>query len=189
MGLLNRKKEGLILDYDYIKLANKLKNLRLPPPTKEFIEHILMKKFKAVEIPLYSIHPDDYKNDEEVDETKIYKLFTITNPEILDKICNEEEKEMFEEERYDHTEVDVPHDEITYNNLIIEHNKGYRKSVVLESEDGIHVSNAKVYGLSEYLTTYLVALIGLPEREMILYDVNNRGFQFYLECLKKHNFI
>jgi hypothetical protein len=60
---------------------------------------------------------------------------------------------------------------------------------VLESEDGIHVSHARVYGFSEYLTMYLVALIGLPKREMVLNNVNDRGFQFYLECLKKHNFI
>jgi hypothetical protein len=108
-----------MMDYDYIKLANKLKNLKLSPPTKEFIEHILMKKFKAVEIPLYSIHPDDYKNDDEVDESKIYKLFTITNPDILNKICNNEEKEIFEDERNDKIEIDVPRDEITNNNLIM----------------------------------------------------------------------
>ncbi|MFH7817775.1 hypothetical protein [Neobacillus thermocopriae] len=170
-------------------MANKLKNLKLSPPTKEFIEHILMKKFKAIEIPLYSIHPDDYKNDDEVDESKIYKLFTITNPDILNKICNNEEKEIFEDERNDKTEIDVPRDEITNNNLIDEHNKGYRISIVLESEDGIHVSHAGVYGFSEYLTMYLVALIGLPKREMVLNNVNDRGFQFNLECLKKHNFI
>ncbi|WP_342471162.1 hypothetical protein [Ureibacillus sp. FSL K6-3587] len=177
------------MDLDYGKLANKLKNLNLPSPTKEFIEHILMKKFKAIEIPLYSIHPDDYRNDDEVDETKIYKLFTITNPEILNKICNGKEKELFEDERKDQTEAEVPHDEITYNNLINEHNKGYRISVVLESGDGIHVSHAKVYGFSEYLTTYLVALIGLPKDELDRKDVNDRRFQFYLECLKRHHFI
>lgn len=174
---------------DYIKLANKFKRLRIPPPTKEFVENILKEKFKAVEIPLYSIHKEDYMNDDEVDESKIYKLFTITNPEILNKLFNDEEKNIFIDERKDNITIDVPKSEVTYNNLIDEHNKGYRLSIVLESEDGLHVSNAKVYGISEYLTTYLVALIGLPKREMVLNDVNDRGFQFYLECLKRHNFI
>ena len=77
-------------------------------------------------------------------ETKIYKLFTITNPEILIKICNEEEKR-FEDERNDKTEIHVPCNEITYNNLIDEYNKGYRISIVLEFEDGIHISHARDY--------------------------------------------
>lgn len=83
----------------------------------------------------------------------------------------------------------MPKSEVTYNILIAEHNKGNRLSIVLESEDGLHVTNAKVYGFSEYLTTYLIALIGLPKREMVLGDLNDEGFQFYLECLNKHNFI
>ena len=128
-------------------------------------------------------------NDDEVDETKIYKLFTITNPEILNKLFAEEERNIFVDERNDNETFAVPNCEVTYNVLIDEHNKGYRLSIVLESEDNIHVTNAKVYGLSEYLTTYLVALIGLPKREMVLNDINDRGFQFYLECLEKHNFI
>ncbi len=174
---------------DYAKLAKKYERLRLHEPTKDFIENILKKKFKAVEIPLYSIHKEDYKNDDEVDEKKIYKLFTITNPEVLNILFNQEERSIHIDERKDDGTIDVPDAEVTYNNLIDEHNKGYRLSVVLESEDGIHVCNAKVYGISEHFTTYMVALIGLPEREMVLHDINDEGFQFYLECLEKHNFI
>jgi hypothetical protein len=36
--------------------GDETKNLKLPSATKESTELILKKKFKAVEIPLYSIH-------------------------------------------------------------------------------------------------------------------------------------
>lgn len=172
---------------NYEELYKRYKKQKLKTQKKDFVENLLMRKFNAIEIPLYSIHPEDYGNDDEIDETKIYKLFTITNPETLKKIFTKDEKFMHTDDRKDNIVYNIKDEELIYNTLIDEHNKGYRLSIVLESDDNIHVSNFKVYGITEYLNTYLIALIGL--KEMILGDLNDNDFIYYLECLEKHSFI
>ncbi len=172
---------------NFEELYKKFKKQKLRTTSKVFVEKLLMKKFSAIEIPLFSIHPEDYKNDDEIDENKIYKLFTITNPEILNKVINKEEQLMNSNDRIDNMSYNISDEEITYNTLIDEHNKGYRLSVVLESNDDLNVSNFKIYGLSEYLNTYLIALIGLNNME--IGNLDDEEFKYYLECLAIHNFI
>lgn len=57
---------------NFEKLYKSFKKQKLRTTSKVFVENLLMKKFCAIEIPLFSIHPEDYKNDDEIDEDKIY---------------------------------------------------------------------------------------------------------------------
>jgi hypothetical protein len=74
---------------------------------------------------------------------------------------------------------------------------GQRTSIVLEQEDGL-VTGAKVYGMSDHLTTYMTALTGYRETgtetdqnyySMKTGDVNDEAFVYYLDCLARHSFI
>ena len=51
---------------------------------------------------------------------------------------------------------------LAYNLLTIQHALGQRTSIVLEREGG-HVTGAKAYGMSDYLSTFLVAVTGYRE--------------------------
>ena len=178
----------------------------------------LAKEFRAYEIPLTAITADDYANDEEVREDLIYKLFTITHPDVLSRIYSAEELEMknIGAEAYDEgwQNIFVPertpqHSDpraqpvlgdaswLAYNLLNIQHSTGQRSSIVLEQENGL-VTGAKVYGMSEYLGTFMTAVTGFRESEpgddrnyysMITGDVNDESFMYYLECLALHGFI
>lgn len=66
------------------KRYNKMRRLS---NDKENIE-ALLKQYKAFEIPVHSIHHDDYHNDEEVDPLYIYKLFYISDKHALNKIID-----------------------------------------------------------------------------------------------------
>ncbi|MEC5186255.1 hypothetical protein RCH12_003739 [Cryobacterium sp. MP_3.1] len=182
------------------------------------LEDRLAKEFRAYEIPLTAITADDYANDVEVREDLIYKLFTITHPDVLSRIYSAEELEMKDigAEAYDEgwQNVFVPERTpqrsdprtqpvlgdaswLSYNLLNIQHSTGQRSSIVLEQENGL-VTGAKVYGMSEYLGTFMTAVTGYRESEpnddrnyysMITGDMNDESFMYYLECLALHGFI
>jgi len=184
--------------------------------TTEAVERWLEKEFRAFEIPLAAISSADYRNDEEVREDLIYKLYTITHPEVLQRLYSEEEKAMKDcgPEAYEDYWKSLFLDRdrrsgaatvrsalpdaswLAYNLLTIQHALGQRTSVVLERE-GDQVTGAKVYGMSDYLSTFLVALTGFREAgvdernyySMVTGDVNDVGFNWYLESLARHGMI
>lgn len=164
---------------DYKKLSSKYKKIAKLSNDKKNIEKILMDKYGAFEIPLYSIDIEDYTNDDEVNEKKIYKLFHIDNHNILKEIVDS-----FAIDDEDYTsEMSSNFD---YDTLIAKHNAGQGISIVLESNDGQHVSNYKVYGPAQKLVSHLFCYIP-PEN--LDTNINNLDYQFYLECLEENNFI
>jgi hypothetical protein len=144
-----------------------------PPPARlDEVKRILEGEYRAYEIPLYALMAEDYANDDEVRERLVDSLFTITHPTVLDRIYDEEAREMQES---DPDEVDqiwrdlfaVGDSETTveYNLLLIQHSLGLRTSVVLERE-GDFATSFKVYGHSGPLIDRLTALIGFPQRPL-----------------------
>ncbi|SDC04233.1 hypothetical protein [Shouchella lonarensis] len=183
---------------NYVDLHKRFMDTNVMTLNREQLEHVLETKFHAQEIPLYSIDEIDYLNDEEVNEKDIYKLYTITDRAVLDEIYSSEEKRMMAEDLLKDKIVAVFNDvkyaihkwqkkEVTYDQLIDEHNRGKRTSIVLESNAENVISNFKVYGFSRYLVDYLVARVGIPEIKFG--DLDDRNYQFYLECLKKNKLI
>ncbi|WP_104125849.1 hypothetical protein [Cryobacterium sp. Y57] len=184
--------------------------------TTEAVEGWLEKEFLAYEIPLAAISSADYRNDEEVREDLIYKLYPITHPDVLQRLYSAEEKAMkdcgpeaYEDYwrslflRQNHRPgAETSHTALTDatwlagNLLTIQHALGQRRSIVLEREGG-QVTGAKVYGMSDYLSTFLVAVTGYREAgtnernyySMVTGDVNDVGFNWYLDCLARHGMI
>ncbi|WP_144560196.1 hypothetical protein [Shouchella miscanthi] len=171
---------------NYLDLDKKFKSSNLSRMNNQQIEHILKEKFKAIEIPLSTIPQDDYRNDEEINEDYIYKLLTITDPDVIVKIRDEADvKAIGDEIGYKNKLSDISH--LNYDLLIKEHNSGNRVSVVLEKPNSSNISNFKVYGFGQNLVNYLVARLGVPDMEVG--DVYDRAYQFYLECLFKTGLI
>lgn len=161
------------------------------------VEETLTSTFKAFEIPLHSISSQDYLNDEEVDETSIHKLFTITNKYILSTIQTEDDREAYKDPllaklrntlEYHRLQLKAESSKTrTYNRLIHQHNQGTRVSILLEKESENIVSNFKVYGFANKLVSYLHAQVGV--RGMVADDVHNQEFQLYLEALAENDVI
>lgn len=186
--------------------------------TTDAVEEHLKQGFCAYEIPLEAITRTDYSNDGEVREDLIYSLYTITHPDVLSRLYSAEEKEMKDvgPDTYDESwrrlflqetsgsDTDdlgtAPLGDaswLAYNLLNTQHLVGQRTSIVLEQEDGL-VTGAKVYGMSDHLTTYMTALTGYRETgtetdqnyySMKTGDVNDEAFVYYLDCLARHSFI
>src|SRR6476659_5138683 len=113
---------------NYLDLDKKFKSSNLSRMNNQQIEHILKEKFKAIEIPLSTIPQDDYRNDEEINEDYIYKLLTITDPDVIVKIRDEADvKAIGDEIGYKNKLSDISH--LNYDLLIKEHNSGNRVSV------------------------------------------------------------
>lgn len=176
----------------------------------------LEREFRAYEIPLAAISSADYRNDEEVREDLIYKLYTITHPDVLQRLHSADEKAMQDcgPEAYEdywnglflgrnhRPGAETAQGALTdaswlaYNLLTIQHALGLRTSVVLEREGG-QVTGAKVYGMSDYLSTFLISVTGYREAgtdernyySMVAGDVNDLGFSWYLDCLARHGMI
>lgn len=164
---------------NYKLLDNKYKKSNKLPNDKKTIEKILIDKYAAFEIPLYSIDKKDYINDDEVNEKFIYKLFHINKHDILSKIVD---SFSIDDEDYNSSMSS----KFDYNSLIAKHNAGKGISIVLESKDGENVSNFKVYGPSERLVKHLFCYI--PSNNLNA-DINDLDYQFYLKCLAENNFI
>ncbi|QTQ07816.1 hypothetical protein J9174_10530 [Macrococcoides canis] len=154
---------------------NKMKRLS---NDKDNIE-ALLKQYKAYEIPVRSIHQDDYHNDEEVDPQYIYKLFHISDKHALNKIIDARYKN-----QGDDTYPTVT--ELTYRSLIGRHNSGRGVSIVLESKDGKKVSNFKVYGQAQKLSELLLCYIPF---ETMTEDIQSSDFQYFLDCLDGNGFL
>ncbi|RXK18706.1 hypothetical protein [Macrococcus sp. DPC7161] len=141
-----------MIKINYSDLHTKYKKFKPLPNDKGTIERILVDKYKAFEIPLYSIDKEDYQNDDEVNEKDIYKLFHINDQQILSKIVDsyaidDEGYTLDMEEKFD------------YDSLIAKHNAGKGISIVLESNDNQKVTNFKVYGPSNKLVRHLLCFV------------------------------
>ena len=157
------------------KRYNKMRRLS---NDKENIE-ALLKQYKAFEIPVHSIHHDDYHNDEEVDPLYIYKLFHISDKHALNKIMDA----AYKDKGADTYPIGS---ELTYRSLIGRHNSGRGVSIVLESKDGKKVSNFKIYGQAQKLSELLLCYIPF---EAMNEDIRSSDFQYFLECLDGNGFL
>jgi hypothetical protein len=174
-------------DPDYEALKDRWERARPHTYTCAELERLLERRFGAYEIPLTTISDEDYANDDDVDERRIYKLMTITDPEVIAMLQTDEERAQLTA-----APAEVDQDwrglltgettALGYDLLNLQHGQGTRISVVLEA-DGDHVSGFKVYGLSFALQDQLTALVGL--RDMRPGDTSDRGFQWHLECLDR----
>ncbi len=174
-------------DADYGALKDRWERARPRTYTCAELERLLERRFGAYEIPLTIIPDEDYANDDEVDERRVYKLMTITDPEVIAMLQTDEERAHLTTEP---AEVDQDWrgllswetTDLGYDLLNLQHGHGARISVVLEA-DGDHVSGWKVYGLSFAVQDLLAALVGV--RDMRPGDTSDRGFQWHLECLDR----
>jgi hypothetical protein len=174
-------------DPDYEALKDRWERVRPRTYTCAEFERLLERRFGTYEIPLTTITDEDYARDDEVDERRIYKLMTITDPEVIAMLQTDEERAHLTT-----APAEVNQDwrgllswgttDLGYDLLNIQHGHGTRISVVLEA-DGDHVSGFKVYGLSFALQDLLSALVGV--RGMRPGDTSDRGFQWHLECLDR----
>lgn len=171
---------------NYLDLHNKFTSSKLNRMNTQQIEHILKEKFKAVEIPLNTIPQEDYRNDEEINEDLIYRLFTITDSHVIKKLRDGADTNAIIDEVSGETHLS-DETSLNYDLLIKEHNSGTRVSVVLEKPNTSNISNFKVYGFAQNLVCYLIARLGVPAMEVG--NIDDRPYQFYLECLSKTGFI
>lgn len=184
------------------ELLDRWRAVMPPPVTVDELVQRLAREYRAYEIPLYIITEEDYRNDEEVRENLITRLMTITNEDVLDRIYDDEARELQtmpaeEKDRFYWHYLFADDKGLPYRLLLTQHALGQRSSVVLEQE-GEFVTGFKVYGHSGPLIDRLTAWVGRPERgggpvptypTMRRGDINDWAFAHYLEALVKAGMI
>ncbi|UTR16862.1 hypothetical protein MM221_10300 [Salipaludibacillus sp. LMS25] len=161
--------------------------------TKEDVERIIIKKFKATAFPKEALL--DLKNDDHFDYDKIYKCFVIDDPQILHGLYSDEERKLHREDLLDHRENPLNPRKVKdwdYNHIIMDELEGRRIDIVLESKDGEVITEFEVRNC-ESMNRYLNALIVCSnlERELTTYseDIHDENFQFYLDNLDEYGFL
>ncbi|PRS49452.1 hypothetical protein C6Y00_12225 [Bacillus sp. GBSC66] len=162
--------------------------------TKERVAEMITSKFKAREFSKTKIL--DLVNDDHFEYTKIYKCFVIDDPSILIQLFSNEEKKNHREEILDNREHPLNPKRVKeweYNHLLLDEQEGRRIDIILESKDGLYISETQVRASCEKLDRYLNALIvgAIIENELEEYpvDIHNEYFQFYLENLDQFGFL
>ncbi|MBU8574562.1 hypothetical protein [Bacillus pumilus] len=162
--------------------------------TKERVAEIITSKFKAREFSKTKIL--DLVNDDHFEYTKIYKCFVIDDPSILIQLFSNEEKKNHREEILDNREHPLNPKRVKeweYNHLLLDEQEGRRIDIILESKDGVYISESQVRASCEKLDRYINALIvgAIIENELEEYpvDIHNEYFQFYLENLDQFGFL
>ncbi|MFS2248507.1 hypothetical protein [Bacillus sp. A31] len=162
--------------------------------TKERVAEMITSKFKAREFSKTKIL--DLVNDDHFEYTKIYKCFVIDDPSILIQLFSNEEKKNHREEILDNREHPLNPKRVKeweYNHLLLDEQEGRRIDIILESKDGLYISESQVRASCEKLDRYLNALIvgAIIENELEEYpvDIHNEYFQFYLENLDQFGFL
>ncbi|MBM7584652.1 tRNA U54 and U55 pseudouridine synthase Pus10 [Bacillus pakistanensis] len=182
---------------DYEKLYKRYLNQQAKLSfTKEQIEDLIIKKFKAEEFLKTEVL--DLVNDDQLEYSKIYKCFVVNDPKILNKNFSIEEKKYHNEQILDNREnpldfKKVKKKEHNYNHLLIDEQEGRRVDIFLESKNGKYITNFIVRDRSEEISRYLNALVlgtliqngiaDIPE------DIKDDEFQFYLENLYRFGFL
>ncbi|EMI14041.1 hypothetical protein C883_3224 [Bacillus stratosphericus LAMA 585] len=162
--------------------------------TKERVAEIITSKFKAREFSKTKIL--DLVNDDHFEYTKIYKCFVIDDPSLLIQLFSDEEKKNHREEILDNREHPLNPKRVKeweYNHLLLDEQEGRRIDTILESKDGLYISESLVRASCEKLDRYLNALIvgaiienGLEDYPV---DIHDEYFQFYLENLDQFGFL
>ncbi|KIL22539.1 hypothetical protein B4134_0195 [Bacillus safensis] len=162
--------------------------------TKERVAEIITSKFKAREFSKTKIL--DLVNDDHFEYTKIYKCFVIDDPSLLIQLFSDEEKKNHREEILDNREHPLNPKRVKeweYNHLLLDEQEGRRIDIILESKDGLYISESQVRASCEKLDRYLNALIvgaiienGLEDYPV---DIHDEYFQFYLENLDQFGFL
>ncbi|WP_416147654.1 hypothetical protein ACM26V_15615 [Salipaludibacillus sp. HK11] len=162
--------------------------------TKEDVERIIIKKFKATSFPKEYLL--DLKNDDHFEYDKIYKCFVIDDPQILHGLYSDEERKCHREELLDHRENPLNPRKVKewdYNHILMDELEGRRIDIVLESKDGEVITEFKLRNMCEAVGGYLNALVVgiLLERGLAEYpeDIHDDYFQYYLENLEKYGFL
>nr|WP_261407201.1 hypothetical protein [Bacillus pumilus] len=155
---------------------------------------MITSKFKAREFSKTKIL--DLVNDDHFEYNKIYKCFVIDDPSILIQLFSNEEKKNHREEILDNREHPLNPKRVKeweYNHLLLDEQEGRRIDIILESKDGLYISESQVRASCEKLDRYLNALIvgAIIENELEEYpvDIHNEYFQFYLENLDQFGFL
>lgn len=129
---------------------------KLPPnqstnSSLQEVEKFLIQTYSAKKIPVSNL--EELRCDPQVKFDRIAVCFEVDHPEVLKSIFNEDEKKMHEDFIHEHrnTSFATPWQKI---------NAGQLLRIVLESEDGVSLSNFTVQGLCMRLVHDLSALKG-----------------------------
>ncbi|MBZ9522077.1 hypothetical protein [Bacillus safensis] len=162
--------------------------------TKERVVEMITSKFQAREFSKTKIL--DLVNDDHFEYTKIYKCFVLDDPSILIQLfSNEEKKDHREQVLHNRLHPLNPKrvKEWEYNHLLLDEQEGRRIDIILESKDGLYVSEFTVRDSCEKLNRYINALIvgALIENGLEEYPdgIHDEYFQFYLENLDQFGFL
>jgi len=164
--------------------------------TKEQVIDRIKIKFNAKEFPKEDLL--DLVNDDQLEYSKIFTCLSIDDPHVLLKLFSNEEREEHKEEVEDNREnplnpKKVKKNEWKYNHILLDEQEGRRLNIVLESKDGIYISEFIVRGNSERLNRYLNALVvgSLIASGKSDYPANidDEYFQFYLDNIEMFGFL
>lgn len=190
-----------VIDMDYKMLHEKFERRKqwLIFEKEEVVRRLLV-RYKARTIPKEDII--DLVNDDQLSYPHIFCCITIDDPDILAKIFNAKERADFRWERDDNARRGMVYkhkDEAhrRYNQLILDEQEGRRLDIVLESQDGVHVTRFLTRSMCEQVGSYILAHVGgakftgrIP-RSMWSSDVTEEeikdGYRRYLRALETFN--
>lgn len=185
---------------DLARLRDAWLALPVKSPDAASLITLLSHRFHAYEIST-SIHPpQDFLMDDEVREEDVWRLFTVDDPAVLRAIIDEEEASMAALHVADpmwenwrrilgNCEGEVESmPPVGFYLTTIQHSRGERVSVLLESADRQHIDGFKVYGLSHRLFAFMLAHVGWQKRAqhpsnpqgVRLGDLGDEDFRQYL---------
>lgn len=165
---------------------------------KEDVVRRLLVRYKARIISKEDIM--DLVNDDQLSYPHIFCCITIDDPAVLAKIFNAKERADFAWERDDNARRGAVYkhkDEAhrLYNQLILDEQEGRRLDIVLESQDGIHVTRFLTRSMCEQVGSYLVAHVGGAQftgripRTLWASDYTDeeikQSYRWYLEALEE----
>lgn len=145
------------------------------------IDTILKEKYSANQIEIKQFK----KLDPNFNYKQVYKIYSITDPNILSKVFTDEELKMHEEEKsYNQSN---PEDWSLYSKKEIpivkmwqDIEEGRRINIIIKSIDKRTMHEFSIQGESELLVMELTVLLGVDEKDL---HIENEDFQYFLEAL------
>ncbi len=192
---------GEVIDMNYKVLHEKFERRKqwLVFEKEEVVRRLLV-RYKARIISKTDIM--DLVNDDQLSYPHIFCCITIDDPAVLAKIFNAKERADFKWERDDNARRGMVYkhkDEAhrRYNQLILDEQEGRRLDIVLESQDGIHVTRFLTRSMCEHVGSYILAHVGGAQftgripRALWANDWTDDeiklGYRWYLESLDEFN--
>lgn len=166
------------------------------PPLLAEVRRDLSVRFGARPADLALLSDEDYANDERVLVGHTRELWTITDPAVLGRLSDREERAQIVPEHelaQDLARVDAVVDliERRYERTLVEHGSGLRTSVLLQwlPEQPDALGAFVVYGVlgSAQLQRYHEARFGTPN--MKVGDLLDPEFRYYLRALAAEGLI